>query len=318
MSAPQDVDAVLNGIRERAPRALGRALTWIENGDPRGIELENALGVPPVGFRVGFTGPPGVGESSVVGRLIPELRRRSQSVAVLAVDPTSPITGGALLGDRVRMRGNEDDREVFIRSLATRHGVGGVAGASAAATDFLVHAGFDTVLVETVGVGQLEIGVVEEADAVFLLLSPESGDVIQLLKGGLVELVDRVVVNKCDRSGADELLRVASELAVERGDPPPIAVSANTGEGIDTLADEIVKMASVHRENPDPTRAHRRITARVRRHVERQWLEAAWSRAGGLDALRDGADRIASGDARFAETIERLTDAGNAPPTKRE
>ena len=225
MARSDSPQSLAEGILAGEARALGRALTWVEAGDPRAQEVRSLLPERDESFRLGLTGAPGVGKSSLVAAMLDELRRRDVAVAVLAVDPTSPISGGALLGDRIRMSRHAEDRGVFIRSLASRTGIGGIAASTDEAADLLAGAGYPIVLMETVGVGQLEMEIVEEADSVWLLLSPESGDAMQLLKGGIAERVDRWILNQCDRPGADRLQQLAEELAHERGAPAPLATS---------------------------------------------------------------------------------------------
>ncbi|HET9615262.1 MAG TPA: methylmalonyl Co-A mutase-associated GTPase MeaB [Candidatus Limnocylindrales bacterium] len=199
-------DAALAGER----RALARILTAVEN---RTALAEPALRLlyPRAGSAhiVGITGPPGAGKSTLVAALIGEVRRAGRSVAVVAVDPSSPITGGALLGDRVRMQSYADDRDVFIRSMAARGHAGGLASTTGAATDVLDAVGFDLVLVETVGTGQSEVEVAAAADTTVVLEAPEMGDEVQAIKAGLLEVADLVVVNKGDKPGAG---RTAAQL----------------------------------------------------------------------------------------------------------
>ncbi|MCA8960794.1 MAG: methylmalonyl Co-A mutase-associated GTPase MeaB [Planctomycetes bacterium] len=302
--------ALADSVRAGRRRALGRALTWVESRDERGDALLALLADGSGTFRLGITGAPGVGKSSLVAELIGRLRRAGERVAVVAVDPTSPISGGALLGDRLRMRGHQDDDGVFIRSLASRSGVGGLAGATDEVAELLARAGFGIVLIETVGVGQLEMGIAGEADAVFLLISPEGGDVIQFLKGGLMEVVDRIVVNKSDRPGADETLRVVRQLAHERDEAEPLAVSCHEGRGLDDLVEVILEAARQHRADARPERAVTRVERRVRRRLEDRWLERAWARVGGRDIAREAAERIARGEARFVEEVEALARQG--------
>ena len=199
-------DAAVAGDR----RALARLLTAVEN---RSAVAEHAMRrlYPTAGraHLVGITGPPGAGKSTLVAALIGEVRRAGRSVAVVAVDPSSPITGGALLGDRVRMQSYADDDGVFIRSMASRGHAGGLASTSAAAASLLDAAGFDLVLIETVGTGQSEVEVAAAADTTVVLEAPEMGDEVQAIKAGLLEVADLVVVNKGDKPGAQ---RTAAQL----------------------------------------------------------------------------------------------------------
>lgn len=188
------------------PAALARAISLVENGRPGFEELLSALH-PRVGRarRIGVTGPPGAGKSTLTQELITALRKRGITVAVVAVDPTSPFTGGALLGDRIRMEAVSMDDGVYIRSMATRGSLGGLARATREVVDVLDAAGFDWILIETVGVGQSELDVAQMADSTIVVLVPESGDGIQTLKSGIMEIADLFVVNKADRPGAEKL-----------------------------------------------------------------------------------------------------------------
>jgi LAO/AO transport system kinase len=204
--AAELADAAVAGDR----RALARLLTAVENRSPVAEHAMRRL-YPTAGraHLVGITGPPGAGKSTLVAALIGEVRRAGRSVAVVAVDPSSPITGGALLGDRVRMQSYADDDGVFIRSMASRGHAGGLASTSAAAASLLDAAGFDLVLIETVGTGQSEVEVAAAADTTVVLEAPEMGDEVQAIKAGLLEVADLVVVNKGDKPGAQ---RTAAQL----------------------------------------------------------------------------------------------------------
>jgi LAO/AO transport system kinase len=195
-------------VRERRPRAIGRAISILERGGTDAAELLARL-YPATGRAriVGVTGPPGAGKSTLVDRLAQECRKRGETVGILCVDPTSPFTGGALLGDRIRMQGLATDPGIFIRSMATRGALGGLARSTRDAADLLDAAGFDWVLVETVGVGQDEIDVVSSVDTVLVVAVPGLGDDIQAIKAGIFEIADVFVLNKADRDGADRVAR---------------------------------------------------------------------------------------------------------------
>jgi LAO/AO transport system kinase len=220
-------------------RALARLITLIESGDPAGQEVVASLieSTAPV-RRIGITGPPGAGKSTLVDAMITELRARGDTVAVLAVDPTSPITGGALLGDRIRMQGHAGDSGVYVRSMASRGHLGGLSVAAAPTIAVMARAGFDLVLVETVGVGQSELEVMDHVDVVVLVLSPGWGDQIQADKAGIVEIADVFVVNKGDRPGADIVHRALLERIGGSGEPVLIT-TATTGEGVSPVVDVI-------------------------------------------------------------------------------
>jgi LAO/AO transport system kinase len=235
MSGSELVGRVQAGDR----RALARLITLIESGDPAGHEVVASLieSTAPV-RRIGITGPPGAGKSTLVDAMITELRARGDTVAVLAVDPTSPITGGALLGDRIRMQGHAGDSGVYVRSMASRGHLGGLSVAAAPTIAVMARAGFDLVLVETVGVGQSELEVMDHVDVVVLVLSPGWGDQIQADKAGIVEIADVFVVNKGDRPGADIVHRALLERIGGSGEPVLIT-TATTGEGVSLVVDVI-------------------------------------------------------------------------------
>lgn len=215
-------DRPLRGDR----KALARAISRFEAG-------EGGQPVRPAGSKViGITGPPGAGKSTLISALISPVRASGRSIAVLAVDPSSPLTGGALLGDRIRMQDHIDDEGVFIRSMAARGHLGGLAEASEGAVALMAQAGFDLVVVETVGIGQSEVEVMDVADIVVLVVGPSWGDQIQADKAGVVEIADIFVVNKLDRPGVEEVRRALSEVA---GDREVILTSATTGEGVGDL-----------------------------------------------------------------------------------
>ncbi len=274
MSAGGAVEAWLDGPAPwRETRRLGRALTAIERGgrtrsvaaaDRRraGGAATADLARPPDGgtgalalakaawrragraMTIGLTGPPGVGKSTLTAALARELRKRGEPVAVLAFDPTSPLTGGAVLGDRVRMSDLETDPGVFIRSMASRGARGGLARAAAAATDLLDAAGFPRILVETVGAGQAQTAIRRNSDLVVLVTAPGLGDGVQAIKSGTMEIADLFVVNKSDLPGADAARRSIAEMlspASGAGSEPPLVLAtvARTGEGAPELLDAV-------------------------------------------------------------------------------
>lgn len=229
-------DQLISAVRSGDRRALSRAITLVEAGDSFETGISN---MSPV---LGITGPPGAGKSTLISDLVSRLRSRGETVAVLAVDPSSPITGGALLGDRIRMQTHIDDDGVYVRSMATRGHLGGLAGAAAGAVELMQAAGFDRVIVETVGVGQSEVEIMNVADQVVLIVGPSWGDQVQADKAGIVEIADIIVVNKGDRPGVSEVKRALTETADAR-QARVLVTTATTGEGVDELVDAIDQLA---------------------------------------------------------------------------
>ncbi len=226
-------------------RALARALTWVEAGLPEGRELLKSLRGQGTAKIVGLTGSPGAGKSTLADRLIEGIRARGETVAVLAVDPSSPFTGGAILGDRIRMMRHHKDDGVFIRSMASRGALGGLAGATVAALNLLEAFGFDWILIETVGVGQSEVDIARVADTTVLVLTPAAGDAVQAFKAGVMEIADVITINKFDLPGGERLvqeLKATLEFAPPRpaGWQVPITTAiAAKGEGTQDLLETI-------------------------------------------------------------------------------
>jgi LAO/AO transport system kinase len=240
-------------------RAIARAISLVEDDGSPGRDLIRTI-YPRTGraFLLGITGAPGTGKSTLVERLIAEIRTASMKVGVIAVDPTSPFSGGAVLGDRVRMNAHAADPGVFIRSMATRGHLGGLARATADAALVLDAAASDVVIIETVGVGQDEVDIVSTADISIVLLVPGAGDDLQAIKAGVMEIGDIFVVNKADREGADRVVQaVASNLSLKTYDasewkPPILKTEATSGAGVEILWKEINRFkewADVHRQS---------------------------------------------------------------------
>ncbi|MEH0845435.1 methylmalonyl Co-A mutase-associated GTPase MeaB [Micromonospora sp. CPCC 205711] len=287
----RDVPMLVARAREGDPRAVARLITLVESGDEVLPQVAAAL-APYAGQAqvVGLTGSPGVGKSTTTNELVRALRARGHRVGVLAIDPSSPFTGGAILGDRVRMQDHATDPGVYIRSMSSRGHLGGLSAATPQAVRVLEGAGCDVVLVETVGVGQAEVEVASLADTTLVLLAPGMGDAIQAVKAGILEIADVFVVNKADRDGADATVRdIQGMIALgERGPgewrPQVIRAIAARAEGIDDIAAAIDK----HRgwlEQHDELR--RRREARAAAEIEAIALGALRARIG---SLRDGTE----------------------------
>lgn len=248
------MDELIKGILSGNTRAISRAISLVENNGFKKTELLKKI------YRhtgdsvvIGVTGPPGAGKSSLISTLIKEYRKQKKKVGVLAVDPTSPFTGGALLGDRLRMQNHFTDDNVFIRSMATRGHLGGISPSTIDAVQILEAAGFEIIILETVGVGQAEIEIIEASDIVLLVLVPGYGDEIQVLKAGIIEIGDIYVINKTDQMDATKLRNTIEyylELSEEETSKykKVVPVSAITGVGVDTLMREITHTLTLLRE----------------------------------------------------------------------
>ncbi|HEY8139549.1 MAG TPA: methylmalonyl Co-A mutase-associated GTPase MeaB [Nitrososphaera sp.] len=234
---------IVKGLLAGDRRSLARAISIVDNDDPESREIiRQIFSKTGKAKTVGFTGPGGAGKSSLVGSLIPHCQALGYKVAILAVDPTSPITGGAILGDRVRMQGSLDDERVFMRSMASRGAVGGVSKSLRNAIRILDAAGYDLVLVESVGAGQLEVEISRVVDITVVLFTPHTGDNVQAVKAGLTEIGDLYVVNKSDLDGAIKLYTTVVDLIGNTERKPTILkTSAKTGRGIKELAQAIDK-----------------------------------------------------------------------------
>jgi LAO/AO transport system kinase len=280
-------------------RSIARLVSVVENDEPGAAEAMRAL-YPETGRAqiVGITGPPGGGKSTLVNRLAGTYRERASRVAIVAVDPSSPFTGGAILGDRIRMRERFLDEGIFIRSMASRGHAGGLARATARVVNVLDALGTDVVLVETVGVGQEEVDVIRVVDTVCLVTVPGLGDDIQAIKAGVLEIADVLVVNKADRPGADETARdLAQMLSLAKDRPwktPIVRTSAQSGDGLPQLVDAIDKHRAWSRDSGEYLDRRR---AAARSEVEALLQEALLRELAG----RVGESRLDSAVARVAE-----------------
>ncbi|MFG2349832.1 methylmalonyl Co-A mutase-associated GTPase MeaB [Streptomyces phaeochromogenes] len=300
----QDVASLVTQAREGRPRAVARLISLVEGASPQLREVMAAL-APLAGnaYVVGLTGSPGVGKSTCTSALVTAYRRQGKRVGVLAVDPSSPFSGGALLGDRVRMSDHASDPDVYIRSMATRGHLGGLAWAAPQAIRVLDAAGCDVVLVETVGVGQSEVEIASQADTSVVLLAPGMGDGIQAAKAGILEIGDVYVVNKADRDGADATARELNHmlgLGESRGPgdwrPPIVKTVAAREEGIDEVVEALEKHRAWMEERG--VLAERRL-ARASREVETIAVTALRERIADLHGdrrLSALAERIVAGD----------------------
>jgi GTPase len=303
-------------------RAMSRAISAVENGEAAGIALLKRL-FPKAGnsYVVGITGSPGAGKSTLVEKLAAQYRRDGLRVGILAVDPTSPFSGGAILGDRIRMQSLSNDDGVYIRSMATRGHLGGLTAAAQDAATILDAAGCGVVLVETVGVGQDEVEIARHADATVLLLVPGMGDDVQTFKAGVMEIADIFVINKADRPGAD---RVEQELSAMLGlgqphadwQPPIVKTVATTGEGIGSLRQELDRFRAFGDQAGFKQRRQReQWRARLLELLRQELFENA------VNSLRDGAldvglDEILAHRSDPHTVVKRLIEGGAPSKTR--
>ena len=326
--------SLLQDFRAGKRLALARAISLVENSRP-GFEalLHEVHGELGRAHRVGITGPPGAGKSTLTSKLTAAYREREERVGIVAVDPSSPFTGGALLGDRIRMTNVSTDPGVFIRSMATRGSVGGLATTTKEVADLLDAFGFERVILETVGVGQSELEIAGTADTTVVILVPESGDSIQAMKAGLMEIANIFVINKADRPGADRLAQElevmlhmrlgeaapaaaghhgvslrsvgkasrarSREAAEEQGGwaIPVLKTVAQSGEGIDELLRTLDAHGAYLQESGELSRRRQgRLAERVRGVVDRQLRLLAWAEGPGNEILEKALPDLASGD----------------------
>jgi LAO/AO transport system kinase len=274
----------IQGIKANDHRVLSRVITHIENDDylqdQRFIELYDQA---QEAIRLGITGPPGAGKSTIINELIKRFLKKNQTIGVIAIDPSSPFSGGALLGDRVRMNHYNNDKSVFIRSMGTHGHLGGLARKTQEAGDILAASGKDIIIFETVGVGQGEYDIAKAADITVLVLVPESGDEIQLMKAGLVEIADLFVINKSDREGSGRLADTLNSMINAMGnnskpDPSVYTTVASNGKGMDKLFDGVFDhLDKLDRCGLLVQKKKERYRNRVKRLIQEQLLGEFWT-----------------------------------------
>ncbi len=312
-----DVGGLVERARKGEARAVARLITLVENASPELRAVMAALN--PLAGRariIGLTGSPGVGKSTSTNALVRAFRARGSRVGVLAVDPSSPFTGGALLGDRVRMQDHASDRDVFIRSMASRGHLGGLSWAAPQAIRVLDAAGCDVILVETVGVGQAEVEIASLADSTIVLVAPGMGDSIQAAKAGILEIADVFVVNKADRDGTQQTVRDLRNMIALAGPggwkPPIVPTVAVKNEGLDDLTEQLDRHLAWMEESGE---LRRRRRARARDEIEAIALTALRERMGDLrghqrlDAL---AEKVLDGSCDPYAAADELVDGVTA------
>jgi len=284
---------IVKGLLAGERRALAKAISIVDNDEPQSREIIKQIFSKTGNIKtVGFTGPGGAGKSSLVGKLIPECQVLGYKVAVLAVDPTSPITGGAILGDRVRMQGNLGNEKVFMRSMASRGAMGGISKSLRNAIRILDVAGYDIVLVESVGAGQLEVEISKMVDLTVVLFTPHTGDNVQAVKAGLTEIGDIYIVNKADLEGANSLYQTVLDLIGDTNKKPVVLkTSAKNGTGMEDLArtiDKLLKEKSINYKE------------RERKMLEDELTDMI------LNNLEKKVSHMLAQDRKYSEFIERL------------
>jgi len=278
------IKKLIDGLISKDTKSISKIISYIENNHSKKNKiLDKIFYLSNNSLKIGITGPPGAGKSTITNLLIKYFRKKNKKVGVLLIDPSSPFSGGAVLGDRVRMNMHYNDNNVFIRSLATRGSKGGLSTNADEVADVLDAAGFDVIIFETVGVGQVEIDVVEHVDSVILVLVPESGDEIQMLKAGVIEIADIFVINKSDRKDSDKLFVSLENMLNRSSDKnnwkqPIIKTVATKDEGIEKLTEEINNHYNFCSKNEDLIKnLNKKYLNKINNIISQSSLEKFWT-----------------------------------------